>query len=552
MGEQVPPAVLARVCAELGALGGQSVAAVLQRATACLEAGSLPEAARLSRVVADVCNERLYDTHWEAVPAGWRTGYTVASFALCSAERAMGPARPPARAMRWPPTVAAFSAGNEAAAMRACDLGLLLGQPVPGVPLAAAAGAMHGGGGRCEVPEGEGEAAAAVTPDLPRTPAGCAPLREVCRVHCPSVLQFARLVERGEPVVITGAVGHWAALRRWRSLEYLRGVAGGRTVPVELGQYSADAFSQRLLTLSAFIDEHVVAPRGSRVGYLAQHELLTQVPELADDVGVPDYCLEEPVVNAWFGPGGTVSPLHYDPQHNLLAQVVGAKLVRLFAAADSVAPHALPAAAAAAHRHAAGGAVPAPGQGDAQHVAGGRRGARPGAVSRVRRGAGLGVLPGAGRDAVHPPARLAPRARGGAALFNLAQPLVVALSVQPVAHPRLRRSRRPQRLLEQRSLGGRQLALGERHVHVHEQRPRPVVVLERLHPCRSASGRGVAGRAAGGRRTLPRDVKQGARGGDAVAQQLHGVAVQVGHVELKPEQRLVQGDGDVGQELRAR
>lgn len=95
------------------------------------------------------------------------------------------------------------------------------------------------------------------------------------------------------------------------------------------------------------------------VGYLAQHRLLHQIPLLRRDVCIPDYCSillpedlagdegrtegvegsaiagnhddghdhddeeEEVVVNAWLGPVGTVSPLHHDPYHNLLAQVYG-------------------------------------------------------------------------------------------------------------------------------------------------------------------------------------------------------------------------------------
>jgi [protein]-arginine 3-hydroxylase / protease len=78
--------------------------------------------------------------------------------------------------------------------------------------------------------------------------------------------------------------------------------------------------------------------------YLAQHQLFEQIPALRKDIVIPDYCslgwsetaesnlsAHDPTVNAWFGPRGTVSPLHFDANHNLLCQVVGKKYIRLYA-----------------------------------------------------------------------------------------------------------------------------------------------------------------------------------------------------------------------------
>lgn len=79
-----------------------------------------------------------------------------------------------------------------------------------------------------------------------------------------------------QPVLITNAADHWPAMKKW-NINYIKQIAGYRTVPVEVGsKYTDDGWSQRLMTVNEFIEKFLKF-NSNPVGYLAQHQLFDQV-----------------------------------------------------------------------------------------------------------------------------------------------------------------------------------------------------------------------------------------------------------------------------------
>jgi ribosomal protein L16 Arg81 hydroxylase len=149
------------------------------------------------------------------------------------------------------------------------------------------------------------------------------------------------------PVLLDDVADTWPALTRWTP-EYLSDRLRGQEVEVMAGResdpdYEVNAASHRKrLPFEEYV-QTVMSAQGSNDVYLVANNHLLESPAAAPLW--EDFELDTRYMNPhhasgrtffWFGPGGTITPLHHDIMNVLFHQVVGSKRITLVSPLETV------------------------------------------------------------------------------------------------------------------------------------------------------------------------------------------------------------------------
>jgi len=144
---------------------------------------------------------------------------------------------------------------------------------------------------------------------------------------------------KNKPVILTDMMSDWAAMSQW-SPDFLKQHYGEAQVEIQLGRDSDPKYEinsqqhKQTVSLSNYVDM-VVNGGETNDYYLVAGNANLERPDLKgllDDIVFPEFLNPTDLrqrVFFWFGPAGTITPLHHDPLNLMMAHVSGRKRWRL-------------------------------------------------------------------------------------------------------------------------------------------------------------------------------------------------------------------------------
>ncbi|CAN1158104.1 Lysine-specific demethylase JMJ30 [Linum perenne] len=225
---------------------------------------------RAAEAASEMAWEQLHSGPWHSVLPVWRDAYSVACLYLARFH---------------------YKDGEFKEALRVLDMGLIMGGMLLREDLESAvqfisAKDREARGERCVVDGDERKCKLVEDGEFDKSevlcvlPAKSMTSKLVAKRSGLSLEGFLREhFLAGLPVIISDSMAHWPAVKKWNDIDYLRSVAGDRTVPVEVGKnYLCQEWKQELITFSQFLERiQGNTPSSGVPTYLAQHPLFDQV-----------------------------------------------------------------------------------------------------------------------------------------------------------------------------------------------------------------------------------------------------------------------------------
>lgn len=171
-------------------------------------------------------------------------------------------------------------------------------------------------------------------------------IESVARVACPTLKEFFQEIRpRRQPVVLTGCVDHWPAMRLW-SHDYLSETFGDLMVPCEMSNLfdcvnvSDKGTIQRVERDRIPLSQAISAMRepDSRA-YVTEWHALEESEMLRSHVDIGGENLfshkHRSPMQMYVGSKNSFTPLHFDRAPNFTTHIRGSKTWKIFAPADS-------------------------------------------------------------------------------------------------------------------------------------------------------------------------------------------------------------------------